>query len=964
MHNSPTTTKNSFVSPRKPTPSRDLNVSYGKRYRLDDGDADPFAASPLIPRISTRDSILSRSSTFSHTNNSNNPFNSRRITSSPQDARRLSTMSFDTQGSLSNTNRLNVLVKSLDDFELFFKQQLRLGSHMKRGDMIELNKQCKQRITLLKQQINQVSEEDITSEDVMKEAQARIIEVFKESENWKGQASNATLHLRELENKMNDMSASYQARLKTLVDELEQSKKLLEIYENQELNDVDTDRVNEKASKTAREDAQKLSDLELKNLELKRDLQQHQAEKKELQSQVKEYSNQLIESEQKIIEYQASLEKAELHASQLNNALHSEIEERAQVKKLESELQSANHKYREAINNADKEIRNLKHDVDVLAKGNQQLQSELDLATAQQSSSISKITAERDDWKRQTREMEAKLDDLSEMCDNLKKTQEQLQSLLEKERNKTHKLKSDLADEQYAVIQLKENVSALLDEKSSLQKQLDLATTHQTESISKVTQDRNNLLGQVDDLTRQLKETNDNIDQMSVRFSQLQSAFDREVDKNEQLSKQQSESHVQLTDERNSLKRRIVDLERQLDISKTAQSEHEQELLQEIQNKASDLHRYSEQLKQLKQCIEELNQDLADKSTRLDRVTSDLEDARLQLQRSKMNEESIVQTKSNLTQRLEETAASLNQVVKEAAARDVEIARLESVRVDTRTQLENALAQHAKLEARIDQLEADLKLKDSVLSEFSQVSQELLEAADYAHKLEAVINRKEKQLAELEQEAQSLIAERDEEVNRIEQTTRQKIDQLQARVESLRNKLALAEKELGERTLENSNLEKANTDLELFSRNLKQALAKYETEMARKTRDMDELQYKYEHERDLVDDLTSQNAKLQEETKLMEHQETEIEARAKKIEKLEDTVNKILSDLATAMEKKRATEERSKHFEEMASKIKAEAQERIHDLEFECAEARRSIDDKERDLQNIRKLLREALRER
>ena len=152
---------------------------------------------------------------------------------SPIDDRRLSALSIDTQGSFLPSNRLNVLVKSLDDFESFFKQQLRLGTEMKRGDMVELNKQCKQRITLLKQQINQVTEEDITSEDVMKEAQARVAEVFKESKNWKDQASNATLHLREMENKMNDMAKSHKLQIKTLVDELEQSKKLLERYENQ-----------------------------------------------------------------------------------------------------------------------------------------------------------------------------------------------------------------------------------------------------------------------------------------------------------------------------------------------------------------------------------------------------------------------------------------------------------------------------------------------------------------------------------------------------------------------------------------------------------------------------------------------------------------------------------------------------------------------------------------------------------
>ncbi|GAN02913.1 conserved hypothetical protein [Mucor ambiguus] len=1210
MQNPPTAMRNSFVSPQeKPTPHRDANPN-GKRYRLEDGNhSNPFAntaaVSPSRTRISTRESILSRTSTFTYSRNNYSPHHnaqSIRQTLSPGVAdysRRLSSLSID--DAHGSSNRLQVLVKSLDDLESFFKDQLQSSHNAKRGDIKELNKQCKERISLLKNQINQVADEDITSEDLMKEAQARVVEVFKESENWKGQASNAQVHLRDLENKMESMAEAHRRQIKTLVDELERSKKQLERYKNQELDDLDEEPLDSSANERAREDAQKISKLELEKLRLTKSLQELQ---RDLQSKIDDTSEQLINTEKKLLHTESELAQAKDEAENLNNALENEmkeleackeelssekatttslqrklqtveeslkqqtyvnqqlksdfndyktqleeyefkiddltkqqidtkqleiklqaanqhnqhltkdnhakadeldraqhrisllekqlqestaevaqlqstlsekegdftgrlsqistqnheiasqkqqlqisldaerahikqlkesleferaekkrlneelIEERSELTALQLEYQSTIKEHRDASSAAEMEVHDLKRKMDDLTKEKQQLERDLAFATSQQSDSISRVTAERDELKAKIKATNAQLAEISDVCEALQSERDQLQLTLDKERTKNQKLKSDLAQEQSNAMTLNDKISGLAEEKSNLQRRLDSASQLQSaydgerrknEELSKAlveqtatandysievrnvvteskqlhwkleasVKDKNDLQRRVHELEQELSTEQSAQSQVVSKLQeaehevqtlqqQCQAAINernnlqRQLDNMMQGTRQHSESQVQLTAERNELKRKLLDVTHELDTLKASRHDREEELLQELKSKDADLHRQTNQLKKAKLRIEDLNQTLVEKTARLDRVSSDLEDARSQLQHSKMNEKSIVQTKSKLTQRLEETAANLNQVAKEAAERDIEIARLESVRADTRSRLQDALSQHAQLEQKINQLESDLQQKNSL---FEELSKELAGAADYAQELESVVKSKENQLAIWKQEAQAIFDEKDEELKRLEHQENQKVEQLQTRMQTLRNKLTATEKRLEESALENSKLEEAQSELEAVLSRCERELKEARVDISRKTRDLSEMQYKFEHERELVHELTEQNAKLQEETKLMEYQESQIEERALKIEQLEDTVNKIMFDLNAAIDKKKAIEEKSKHFEEMASQIKAEAQDKIHHLESKCREAQRKIDEKERELEYIKTVLREALKE-
>ncbi|KAL9550083.1 hypothetical protein MBANPS3_004894 [Mucor bainieri] len=1216
MQNSPTAMRNSFASPQeKPSPHSDVNPN-GKRYRFEDtshsnnnNNNNPFAntaaVSPSRARISTRESILSRTSTFSYSRSNYSPLHhstqqqqqqqqqaGTRQTLSPGMAaadyrRRLSSMSIDDAHGPS-PHRLQVLVKSLDELESFFNEQLQSGHHAKRGDIKELNKQCKERINVLKQQVNQVTGEDMTSEDVMKEAQARVVEAFKESENWKGQASHAQVHLRELEKKKEETAKAQAAQIKTLVDQLEISKKQLERYRKKELDDEEEE-VEEPlkaTSERARENEQKIQRLELENLRLTKNQQELQ---RDLQGRVDDVTQQLIETEERLLHTEAELAKSRDEATHLNNALQDELKaletckeelssERAttdslqrklhtveeslkqqtyvnqqlksdlsecearlqayqhkiddltraqtDTKQLEIKLQAAtqqsqhlakdndakqdeldraqrridalerqlqqsteeiarlqstlsekegdytgvlsqhsemasqkqqlhvsleaerartsqlreslaferteNKRLNEALmaeraqlaalqlehesavkehHDVEMEARQWKRKMNDLAREKQQVERDLALATLQQSDSFTKVSEERDALKANIQALHAQLAEISDARQALQRDKDRLQLALDKERTKNQTLQSELTQEQGHTATLNDTIHKLTDDKSQLQRRLDAASQLQSayerecrknEELAKevaeqtatasaysaevrsvvaeskqlhwkleaAVKEKSDLQRRVSDLEQELSSEQSAQSQVVSKLQEAEheaqtwqhqqqvavnerNSLQRQLDDMMQDTRQHSEGHVQLTAERNELKRKLLDATHALDTLK----ERQEELLQELKSKDADLGRHAEQLKKAKTRVQELNQTLLDKTARLDRVSSDLEDARAQLQHSKMNEQSIVHSKSTLTQRLEETAANLNQVVKDAAARDVEIARLESVRADTRSQLHSALTQQTQLQQKIEQLESELQQRHAA---FDDLSKELEDAIEYTKQLEAVVESKEKQLAIWKQDAEAMLDEKDHEIKRLEHQESQKLE----RIQTLRSKLTTTEKRLEESTLENTKLEQAQAELETalsrYERELKDARA----EISRKTRDLSEAQYKLEHERELVHELTEENAKLQEETKLMEYQESQIEERALKIEQLEATVDKIMSDLNSAIAKKMAIEEKSKHFEDMASQIKAEAQDRIHRLESTCREAQRKMDEKERELEYIKSVLREALKEK
>lgn len=828
--------------------------------------------------------------------------------------------------------RLGMLLRVVNALESLVIQD-------KKEETLENKKRVRQYMSDIKQRVSDLLEEDVTSDDIINEAQNKVQKSYDEGKFWKQKSESQSSEINELKNKMVELTKSYKSRESIFVEQLDK-------YKAGHIPAADFDDVDSQALAEARQ--------EIKSL--KKELSAKEYENIQLQTKNQLDKNQSIDS------YKKKLAEVSKQAEEIEKEL---MDKDTLVFNLEKELKEKNKIIEDShASLGEKETmesvirQRLERDINDLTADNTRYSNKilaLEETIAQKNAELESLGFELTKSRTQNEEMNTNQDarieeleiDLEHKVSDIKRLSAQVEQAMAEKKDLENLVQSYQNDLSQSDLELDRVNSQLNDSRAQIEKlklgqddrinQLEMDLDTKSSDLKRTQQLLESYKGQLSEKTLELDNA---LYELKLVRSQI-----------ENYSTQIPEYKLDMESYKRQISQKSVELERITLELKDTRSEYDQFAADQKTRIEELKNYYAQQMEKYRQRIEDYENELSEKNRMIESATNELEDCRPKLNQLKHVQEMIAdlkETKSKVTHDLQQTISKMNQVASEAAHNEEEIARLESAKSDTSARLQEALDGLQKLQERNKQLELELTKRDTLLSQFDDMNATLDESAKHIESLE------------------NALQDKDDEMSRRDDIAQQTVEQLQARIQALRTKLQTTEKQLLEAKQQSTDLEKSQSETESYIESLTEKINMHEreirdarAELTRKNRDIHDLT----HSLNMTQDRMEQ---LEQECEKMTDAESLAEDRARRICQLENDVSKIALNLQKASEHRKNLEnqlEDLSSLNENAERSLREAQNKLQQSERRTSRREEEYEDLSKKYVYMRELLALALKD-
>ncbi|KAF7731843.1 hypothetical protein EC973_007674 [Apophysomyces ossiformis] len=827
-------------------------------------------------------------------------------------------------------NKLALISEALNELESFIERnEVQSG----KVNISELSRQCKLRLRELQRKLNQISQEDILSGDILEEARSQIAEIYEHRQDAERRASQFALERNELEHKIQDLNVSHKSNIHTLVEELARLKDTLARYER--LGDIESienenSKKKEDYERQFRLQTEKITQLEGTLRKKEKEFEQQREVEKSLTDQL----NKLRSLERMSSERADRLEKEKEDKCK-------ELDSRdTAIRQLKMDL--ADYKRFGDVKDLERKLLD-RQNLDDQRAGKDRRIEELEGLLRQKDTEIEKknleinekqafhahVNIQLEDIERSVQESNDKIMRLTEELE--KKTDEanELQSILEKQKTELANLDKDMQAELNAkdeqIDQLKEELTKR--DKNFIESTLEIENlrTHvsqQDDELAELLKTNSRVLSELDEKDDEINKLRDQLFDKHKADSDLQSALSK---KNDDISK---------------LQHQLVDLRKAHTGIQTALLEKD-ELISKLQHRFTDLDKENLELQSVTSekdnQLSKLRQQLVEAKSEIQTLRK--EDA-LATSQTKERNETIKRLEQNLT----DATGQIQDLVQLLEKRNRELSNIEhkldavtkrldhansqsNAAINKVNELEHALAIKSKDIVELQKSKDALKEREEILTrDMRRKHEENERMADSIAKKDDEISELKMHVATLSRDVQqykrndSLIKEKTQEVRRLEATIEEQTERIY---------------ELEEKAGNISSLEEALDERAKIERYLEQELENLQNEFFGAQDEIKRL-------KNTISEKNDENRKLavlcSENTEREQRIMTRLQSKEKEVQKLHDAIAEKKAEITEA---KQAHADASMKLEAAVRQAK-QSQERIASLEGEVEDVARA----------------------
>ncbi|KAG0186517.1 hypothetical protein DFQ28_007662 [Apophysomyces sp. BC1034] len=822
----------------------------------------------------------------------------------------------------------------------------------------ELSRQCKIRLRELQAKLNQISQEDVLSGNILEEAKSQIVEIYEHRQDAERRASQFALERDELEHKIKDLNVSHKSNIHTLVEELAQLKQIVARYER--LGDIES--IEFEKSKR-QEDLEKRLDKDTERIaELENELQKNSYALEGQQEFGIQISHQLDEALEQI---RNSDERTDRLEKQLEEKIREAEARNVVIQQQKADLDS--YKKFGSVNDLERKIFDQQNLEEQRTRRDAQKISELETLVKQKNREIGEkqefhahVNIQLEDIEKRVQESNEKVIRLTQELENKTSEANELQNTLARQKTDLANLDKDmqyeLATKDEQIDQLKkdlvkldevctahaleiENLRTGLSQQVDEVASLDRANTELESALSEKEDEINRLQLQLDSIDKADSELQSVLSRKDEDFSKLQHQFD---DLKEAHSKSQttlSEKDYQLSD----LQHRLTDL-----------AKVNLELQSTMSKKDDQLSRLQHQLVDTRNDIQKLRQEEAvgtlrnkTKDDRIEYLERNLADATTQIQDLEHLLEQRNTDLSNVERSLELTTERLENTKTRSNATADKITQLErtlSDKMGENIELQTSLS---KLQKRVEELttctrendkeikrvmdslsKKDLEIfeqKKSLTTKLNTVLRQLQEKAKEVEQLEATVEKQAERIDTLEEGHMEVehLEQALNESNKMEMTLEWEKECLFKEIKELEDKIKDLDEIISQKTSENDKLttlfsQNAERERQIVAQiqdndkeleKMRGALAHKNAEIAESKRAHSDTAMRLESANRQAKQTQARIVTLEGEVEDITRAYALVEERSARISQLEHTVEMIQADLAKAIEQRRDVEE-------------------------------------------------------
>ncbi|CAF1053004.1 unnamed protein product [Rotaria magnacalcarata] len=667
-------------------------------------------------------------------------------------------------------NEFDTNIQQLQEDNKHLKAQLEVLEKLKDSSVQSLQDEHRKSIEILTTQFDDTYKERLsTVEDELKTTIAKQTDQINE-------LNSQIDRLEQLSNeqnvKLDQVESEYKQKL-SYIEPLEKDLRNLQLSQHEEFNST---------TKQLQDNLQQLAELQAKNNQLEKELNDKQNEFDNHQATTKEINKKIkirfTENEKEISRLNNIIDEiktnSEFSTEQLEDKQHKVTQLSATINQLEETNQKLNSKYEKLLEDNQNEINALKATNKASNDKIEEKQNEI----VQLNSTIDKmkeidesITAEYENVSKQLVEKQTQI---TILADELTQKNSKLIEDLER-------IKKEFDDKSNEVIHLTNTISELQSENTDINK-LQSTTTEECEKLKLQLSEKENEIIHLNHVIDEIKAAEENfkaqLDEKRNKITHLTTVT------NELTQKTSS-----LTDDLESIKKEFDD--------KSSEVIHLTDIISELQSKNTEMNNLqsaaNEEYDKLKNQFTEKENEILRLTNIIDEMTRKAAVLTDDLERTKNK----LEDKQNTINQLEENNQSLNNKCEKLLEdKDTEVVRLTSLNSQIKESNELTVEEHAKLKNQVEEKHNEILRLTILIEEMKAQNLSSIEQQELVRKL----------LEEKQNEIVQLRANIDE----IQTTTADQSEQLKQTIEILKES----------QIIDQQLIEQANKEIETLKQNL------------------------------------------------------------------------------------------------------------------------------------------------